>query len=67
MKTKFIKTREERNRETTNQLEMNHFCWSQWYKTRNRITRRKLEKNTYMWRLNNMIVNSQQINEENKK
>ena len=36
--SKLIKKKiEERNRDTTKQLEMNHFCWSQWYKARNQL------------------------------
>ena len=42
--SKLIKTREERNRETTKQLEMNHFCWSQWCKTRNQLQEENWKK-----------------------
>ena len=44
-----------------------HLLWPQWDKIRCQLQEKKTIKNTNIWRLNNTLLNNQQITEEIKK
>ena len=43
-----------------------HFLWLQWLKTRNQSQGKKPQKHTNAWRLNNMLLNNEWVNNEIK-
>ena len=46
---------------------MKHLLWPQCYETRYQLQKKKSVRNTNTWRLNNTLLNNQQVTEEIKR